>query len=223
MKKFNLSLVTVLAMSAFAVAGGDIVPVEPVVDVPVAEVAVVEQSTGGFYIGGAAGFVSLDAESRNLANRSWELELDYITAMFQAGYKINDYIAVEGRYWRAVSNGDATLTTRGYTITDDNTLFDDYDNNDVSAWAIYAKPMYPVTNELDVYALLGYANTDSEWGSDEWDDGAFSWGIGLSYAITENLSGFVDYVSLYEDETANNSGDFDITVSTINVGATFNF
>ena len=224
MKKLNLSVVTFLAVSTFAIAGGDIVPVEPAVEVPVAVVPVAEKSSAGFYIGGAAGFIRLNADKLNLGpNNNWELELDYITAMFQVGYKINDYIAVEGRYWRAVSNGDATLTTRGYTVTDDKTLFGDYDNNDVSAWAIYAKPMFPVTNELDIYALLGYANTDTEWGNDEWDDGTFSWGLGASYAITEDFSGFVDYVSLYNDETKNASGNLDITVSTINVGATYKF
>ena len=57
MKKFNLSLVTVLAMSTFAIAGGDIAPVEePVVVVP----EVIESiSTGGFYLGAAYGLLSL--------------------------------------------------------------------------------------------------------------------------------------------------------------------
>ena len=59
MKNIVLSAVAVLAMSSFAVAGGDIAPVEePVV---VAEEVVVE-STGAFYLGSAYVLLSSDAE-----------------------------------------------------------------------------------------------------------------------------------------------------------------
>lgn len=61
MKKFNLSLVTVLAMSTFAIAGVDIGPVVPMIETPV----VVEESTpGSFYLGGA--YSLLNAESKFL-------------------------------------------------------------------------------------------------------------------------------------------------------------
>jgi len=49
MKKFNLLLVAVLAMSTFAVAGGDIAPVEE----PVVVVPEVVEDTSAFYIGAA--------------------------------------------------------------------------------------------------------------------------------------------------------------------------
>ena len=103
MKKFNLSLVAVLAMSTFAVAGGDIAPVEePVVVVP--EV-VEELSTGAFYLGAAYGLLKSDSNffDTSVANQTFDMNSDYSTLMLQAGYKFNDYVAVEGRYWIGLS------------------------------------------------------------------------------------------------------------------------
>lgn len=58
MKKFSLSLAAVLAMSTFAMAGGDIAPVEPVVE-PVVEVV---DAWSGPYAGIQAGGVFGDAD-----------------------------------------------------------------------------------------------------------------------------------------------------------------
>ena len=54
MKNFNLSLVAILAMGAFAVAGGDIAPVEE----PMVEVAAPVVDDSGFYIGGGVSFLT---------------------------------------------------------------------------------------------------------------------------------------------------------------------
>ena len=55
MKKVTLSMIVALAMSTFAVAGGDIAPVEPMVETPV-----IEESTGAFYVGLAYGLINID-------------------------------------------------------------------------------------------------------------------------------------------------------------------
>ena len=107
MKKFNLSLVAVLAMSTFAVAGGDIAPVEPMVETPMVE----ESTPGAFYVGLGYGAANVDsswaytppvmetAMSAKLFDvASGSYDSDYDTIMLQAGYKFNPYIAVEGRY-----------------------------------------------------------------------------------------------------------------------------
>ena len=220
MKKFNLSLVAVLAMSTFAVAGGDIAPVEPMVEVPV-EVPMVEESTGGLYLGAAYSVMSLDLDRTNYGvNNNWDVELDYDAIMLQAGYKINNFVAVEARYWGALGDGDVTLSNdHGLSIEDENRL----DTNDITAWGIYVKPMYPVTEAVDVYGLLGYANTDSDFGDDAWDDGTFSWGIGAAFSFSENASVFVDYVSLYNDDSSDAFGDLEVTADTINFGVNYQF
>jgi len=91
--------------------------------------------------------------------------------------------------------------------------------------------MYPVTDALDVYALLGYAGTQvsSDGSTDDvldLDENGFSWGLGAAYSFTDNISVFVDYVSLYDDEVAYDDGETgvdDITVDTWNFGVTYKF
>jgi len=85
MKKFNLSLVALLAMSTFATAGGDVAPVEPVVETPM-----VEESTSSFYAGLGYSYMTMDPDN------SSEVNGDAILLL--AGYNFNRYIAVEGRY-----------------------------------------------------------------------------------------------------------------------------
>ena len=92
MKKFNLSLVAILATSTFALAGGDIAPVEPVVEYvePASEV-------GGFYLG--LGYGGMEAKlSTDLLNINKTSDT-FNQVMFQAGYKFNEYVAIEGRYY----------------------------------------------------------------------------------------------------------------------------
>ena len=197
MKKFNLSLVALLAMSTFAVAGGDIAPVEPVVETPM-----VEESTGAFYLGLAYGLGNMD---RDRSDPAYSHNEDFNSLMLQAGYKFNPYIAVEGRYW----------------WTDEDS-WDNW-NEDFSAdsWGIYVKPMYPVMNGIDIYALLGYGDTDPQIGGQgpDYDTDGFQWGLGISYDITDNIAVFVDYVNLYDDT---NSGE-DLTIDTWNFGVTYTF
>ena len=212
----NILLLSVVA-STMIMAGGDIAPVEPMVEVPVVMEA---PSSGGLYFGIAYSIMSLDVDRLNYGvNNNWELELDIDAIMLQAGYAFNENIAVEARYWGAVGDGDATLSNHNLSITDENS----FGTNDTTAWGIYVKPILPVSEAFDIYGLLGYANVDSDFGHDEWDDGTFSWGVGAAYSFSENASVFVDYVSLYNDDTENASGDLEVTVDTINFGLTYQF
>jgi len=218
MKNIVLSAVAVLAMSSFAVAGGDIAPVEE-------PVVVVEEvvSEGAFYLGLGYSLLSTDEE---YTQGNWTYDDrsdDYSMVMFQAGYKFNSYVAVEGRYWMGV---------------DDNSYWDRQNNTgidtEIDAWGIYVKPMYPVTDAFDVYALLGYASTDYTvdfnngltYNSDDLD--GFSWGLGASYSFTDNIAIFVDYTSLYDDsytvnENTSNEYDVDNTLQAWNFGVTYQF
>ncbi len=231
MKKLVGSMVLALSMSSFALAGGDIAPVEPAVVAPVPEVV----DDSGFYLGVAYGAVKSEDYYTDSVNEGYDeqLDTDFDSIMGQAGYKFNQYIALEGRYWWSTGNGDSTYgdDPNGFG----NYRFGDTDINDYDfeAWGIYVKPMYPVTDELDVYALLGYAGTKIE--SDNFsgtpdvldlDDNGFSWGVGASYSLTDDFSVFVDYVSLYNDKipyNADETGTDDVEVYTINVGLTYKF
>ncbi len=228
MKKLNLSLAAIFAMGTFAVAGGDIAPVEPVVEEPV-----VVESTGNFYLGLAYGYLNDDVEltdnagtmpGNNLgAGATYDLwDNDHSEIMIQAGYNFNEYIAVEGRYWFGIS---------------DDSILNDAAESSVDAWGIYVKPQYPVTEAFNIYALLGYGAAEYSWTvndangwSNTWSDDSvdgFSWGLGASYAFTDNVAVFVDYVSIYNDDENyfNTVDDIDLdrTIDTWNFGVTYNF
>jgi len=217
MKKFNLSLVAVLAMSTFAIAGGDIAPVEPVIETPMVE----ESTPGNFYLGLAYGMANADSTDTwtpagSTVSEVFSDDVDYSSVMLQAGYKFNPYVAIEGRYWfgmeeEVVVGEDLTIDT----------------------WGIYVKPMYPVTEAFDIYALLGYASSDMEVtdGIDtytpSYDIDGFSYGIGAAYDVTESVAVFIDYTSMYDDEnTVNDAFGTDVyedAITAVNFGVTYTF
>ena len=227
MKNIVLSAVAVLAMSSFAVAGGDIAPVEePVV---VVEPVITDS---GFYLGLGYGFMNVnvadEASSGNWTYTEDILDEDYSSIMLQAGYKFNSYVAVEGRYWFGLDS-DTTLYSGSSNIPAD---------VNVDSWGIYVKPMYPVTDAFDIYALLGYASSDLSaeqtvgagtltYDSDSLD--GFSWGIGAQYTVSDNFGIFVDYVSIYDDADSwydvnhDVNYDTDQSVSAITLGVNYQF
>ena len=220
MKNIVLSTVAVLAMSSFAVAGGDIAPVEEpmvVVEEPVV-------STGGLYLGIAYGFMNAEIVDttypRGGVLTENVLDEDFSSIMLQAGYDFNQYVGIEGRYWFGLDS-DTTLFTGDENIPADVT---------VDAWGIYLKPMYPVSDAFNVYALLGYAGADLEVSDGDYTfktdsvDG-FSWGLGAEYRFTEAVGLFVDYVSIYDDteDFDNGEGNTEATISSFNLGVNYRF
>ena len=227
MKNIVLSAVAVLAMSSFAVAGGDIAPVEePVV---VVEPVITDS---GMYLGLAYSYLnaSIDDTLDSGATKNY-MDEDFSDIMLQAGYKFNSYVAIEGRYWFGLDTA--------YHFSD----FDATDRDvNVDAWGIYVKPMYPVTDAFDIYALLGYASADFNMDGVDVGNGyrqdlhsqdldGFSWGIGAAYSFSDSLAVFVDYVSIYDDSTdhiaytrtRDLAGTFDSEISTWNFGVTYQF
>ena len=180
MKKGVLSLVSVMVLSGAGYAGGNIAPVEPVVEEEPVTVL------NGFYVGLGLGQADVN---NNTSGESWESN----TFVFQAGYQFNPYIALEGRY----SVGFNMDYNKGITLGTYNGVPLD---NDFSNWGLYVKPSYPVGASVTLYALLGYGGVmlSDLRGGDAYEDG-FQWGLGASYDVTERISVFVDYVSLYDD------------------------
>ena len=228
MKNIVLSAAAVFALSSFAVAGGDITPVEePAVEVPEVIAPVTD---AGFYLGLGYGYLNgtIDYTAANVTYNA--LDDSFGEVLIQAGYKFNQYVAVEGRYWFGVSNG--SFLNPGGQSGGLGTLGDDLT---IDGWGIYVKPMYPVTEAFDVYALLGFGGINWTLDNGNWFDYAddsetgFTWGIGVSYDFTENVSAFIDYVSIYDDTNNYANLDYltnvdeDITVDTINFGVTYKF
>ncbi len=232
MKNIVLSAVAVLAMSSFAVAGGDIAPIEePIVE----EVVVVENLDAGFYLGLGYSFLNATIDEELVIGRTTlsrnALDESFSDIMIQAGYKFNAYVAIEGRYWFGLDT-----STRFFGDDRINSFDDDVS---VDAWGIYVKPMYPIGENFEVYALLGYGAADmtidnlpghAEYTTDSID--GFSWGIGAEYEFSNNIAVFVDYVSIYDDTTSIDNGVWDGVVfsseverkiDTVNVGVSYKF
>lgn len=222
MKNIILSAVTVVAMSSFAVAGGDITPIEE----PAVVTPEVMDAESGLYLGLGYGILSGD-EVYTKGNLTVEVESrDFDQLLVQAGFKINSYVAVEARYWAGMNDLDGMGYHEGYLYSETASL---------DAFGIYVKPMYPVTPELNVYALIGYASTSLEYEykvgnlvvtPEGIDLDGLSWGIGASFAFNESLSIFADYVVLYDDtyeEYTDVSETSEFTIDTINIGVSYKF
>ncbi|UPT77358.1 porin family protein [Sulfurovum sp. XGS-02] len=203
MKKSIVSLVSIMALSGMAYAGGDMTKVvEPVVEIPEVEV-------NPFYAGFGLGEVSVN-------NDTTDEEISSTTLMIQAGYQVNEYLAFEGRYSFGLGDSD-------YDAGNLTNVANAYDG-DVSTWGVYVKPMYPI-GEFSLYALLGYGEVmlDDLAGGDA-VEGGFQWGVGASYAFTEEISIFADYVSLYDDTGFGyRAQTSDVDADAWTVGLSYNF
>lgn len=224
MKKFTLSVIAALAMGSFALAGGDIAPMEPEVVVPAPPPPPMMMDESGPYLGVAYSAMRYNGKTDD-GEVSGKRDVDYNGIMAQAGYKFNQYIALEGRYWWSLGDGDWS-----YDMNPGPSDSGSDNNEELRAWGIYLKPMFPVTEQFDIYALLGYGNvTLSNDSHGDWlDENDFQWGVGASYEFNENLAIFVDYVRLHDDDNPriwfqDIERSWDDEVYTINVGLTYKF
>ena len=100
-------------------------------------------------------------------------------ALLRLGYEWNQYIGVEARllatFWGADSLGGEKLQHLG----------------------IYAKPMYPISEDFNVYGLLGYGWTKTKTelrGSllPKLNESGFSAGAGLEYDLSDKDDDLID-------------------------------
>jgi opacity protein-like surface antigen len=211
MKKITSSIVAAMAVGTFAFAGGDIAPVEPVVEVPE-----VVETPGSFYVGLAYSSVELNDMWDDGRIYDENYEQDALT--FIAGYNFNEYIGVEGRYMMATGDAD-------YSDANGNEASWSFDNN-FENLAIYLKPMLPINN-FTLYGLLGYGKTTFNYeGYSDITASGLQYGAGVSYALTENLGLFVDYTVLAEDDDiqdVDGSDIYDVDGDSWNFGVTYTF
>jgi opacity protein-like surface antigen len=177
----------------------------------------------GFYAGGALTIQRTFAGDSDWVDDSvlGQDKTGAITAL--AGYRFNRYFAVEGRIGQSV-------------------FAEDY--ADVLSYSLFLKPMYPVTEEFTVYALLGYGvvrvkGEDGDIpaanvGKTIVDKGSFQWGFGLGYDLSERWTLFLDYTKLMNkksidpqplydyDETDGRTWDR-LSDDTLNLGVIYHF
>lgn len=202
MNTIKLSAVAVLLSSTFAMAGGDISPVEPNIEVPSVET---EKTKSGFYAG-------LGYSCMQLTHDTPDLEVTAMTALsVSAGYNINKFLAVEGRYTASI--GD--LEYKNW-----NTEIDE--KWDMSNIGLYLKPQFNVAS-VGMYALLGYGQTTFDNGTSYSVDG-LQYGLGITATATKDINVYVDYRRLFDDsEFDTYVSDRDTAVNSFTVGVNYNF
>lgn len=205
MKNVGLYILSVIASTHIIFAGANSTKViEPSILIPHEE----QETISGFYLG-----LGLSATSTH------EADLDFLSITdgqdrtgdlsFTAGYDINEYIAIEGRYM--------------FSIAKENIV-------DRSSWGIYVKPQYPITENFKVYGLLGIGGVDATGTNHvgqkfDFNDASFQWGLGISYEVYEDISIYVDYVQIARDvyTTAFVSPNVDVSSDAVTVGISYHF
>ncbi|MEY3090485.1 MAG: hypothetical protein RL113_801, partial [Pseudomonadota bacterium] len=91
MKKITNSIIAALAVSSFAFGGGDIQPVEPMIQTPVAEAS----TPVDFYAGVGYSYIYGEQNGTDMDTHGFTLT---------AGVNFNPYIGIEGRYTANVSD-----------------------------------------------------------------------------------------------------------------------
>ena len=191
MRNIVLSIGAVVALSSIVVAEGTTMYASP------------EES--GFYLGVGIAATSASTGGSDISNV--KNDQDRVgSVILQAGYELNKYFAVEGRYTTSIA---------------------DEDKVEVSSVSIFAKPQFPVSESLSVYGLLGYGNVTMDGVNGAYadiDDSGFQWGLGLDYEIANNTSIFFDYVSLASDfEGTFYNGKADVDTEQFTVGVSYKF
>lgn len=194
MKKIVLSLGSMVILSSFVAA-------EPV------ESMYMDTDKSSFYVGIGMAATSTRDSSVSLSFTSVKEGQDRLgNVTFLAGYNINRYFAVEGRY---------------------TTTFTDEDLVEMDSLSIYAKPQYPLNESLSFYVLLGYGvvTMDPVNGSSvDVDDSGFQWGLGVNYEVANNISIFMDYTSLASEMDGEYyNGALKVDADQINVGVTYKY
>ena len=203
MKNIKLSSVTMLILSSMAMAGGDIAPVEPIIDEPIIATPIVKSN--GLYIGLGYSCMQMGLDTPDVDMRA----MSSISGII--GYDVNSYFAIEGRYTKSLSD----INYETWTIDEDRDW-------DMSSVGIYLKPKY-AWNKFGIYGLLGYGQVKLDNGSTHTENG-LQYGVGVNVAATEKVDVYVDYRRLYDDTNFDGFAEGqDVAVNSFTVGVNYKF
>ncbi len=221
MRNLTLSAIAVIAMSTFAIAetydayGPNSYKAQHDNDGTMAY-----DEVGAAYVGLGYSYMNNSLTLKNYFSGDrldGDIQGNALTLL--AGYNVNEYFALEGRY----SNALGDLSVDG-SINE----FDGGINlgGEMSNIAFYLKPMY-TSDDITFYGLLGYGKVKLELDSvDILTESNFQWGLGLSFDAGKYLDKFfIDYVRLYDDSAGSLNQGFDVNlaIDTFTVGLTYKF
>jgi opacity protein-like surface antigen len=256
MKKLNITLLSIFATATIYAGGTFVEPIYETEDIVFAEEAVIEEypeeieevyvepvveeaiveepvvkevavvppprpikniKTNGLYagIGISSAKFKTNCQNRGTSTCSKSGRDKTVGLMGRIGYDVNQYIGVEARGIRTnwKSNGGK-----------------------IKHVGVFVKPMLPVGEATNLYALAGVAKTTTQGRLQRVDSKSFAWGVGVEHDISEDrakdgrynrafdghgdqekgLGVFADYERLIQK-----SGSPDL--DTLNVGLTYDF
>ncbi len=186
MKKLNIVLATTVAMSSLVYAGGDIlpsaieyedvyVPIEPVEEevvtptpvpvptptpIPVKPKAIKNIIPLGLYVGLGLTAARYEPNCGCVGTGNIDKTAGIIG---RVGYDFNQFVGVEARGIRTNWKSEG---------------------GKFKHYGAFLKPIYPVSNTINVYGLAGIAKTKTEGtGRQLTDTNGFAWGAGLEYDL----------------------------------------
>ena len=179
-RRVKLSIITLLAGTSFAMAGGDILPIThyEIEDVKAAKaVEVTPLSTpkviapaplpnadvSPFYVG--LGITAAQYKTGCKCTGAKSGTDKTLGGVVRIGYDFNKYLGMEAR----------ALVTPLKS-----------DGGKVQHYGAFLKPMYPVTNSINVYGLGGIAKTKTTGSLRKTDVSGLAFGAGLEYDISKD-------------------------------------
>jgi opacity protein-like surface antigen len=204
MKKIVSSIALLAVASNVLIAGGDFEVVEPSINIPEKEVVVIEDEVkyNGFYAGGGLNHMRM---SEAVTSSGYGITLI-------GGYYFNQYIGLEARYMKTLS--DLDIDSSRPIVTTSDTL---------ENVGLYVKPMYSITTGLAFYGLAGYGQSTYCNASGDYSENGFQWGLGAKYELANGVGLFVDYLDIYDDDNFDGLNVTDVQFSATTVGATYTF
>jgi len=182
MKKLNSVLIAAVAVSSVVYAGGDIIPVEeyiapvevyvpPVVvpqptPVPVPVKRVKNITPLGLYVGLGLTAARYDPKCTCTTDTKGDVDNTY-GLIGRLGYDFNQYVGVEARGIRTNWNSNG---------------------GKIKHYGAFIKPMYPVSNDFNVYGLVGYAKTETQGMKRRVNADTFAWGTGVEYDLAKDVA-----------------------------------
>ena len=154
---------------------------------------------GETYVGGGLAMVSYEEDGIE--------EAEPTALVGRLGYGVFDNIAIEGRFGFGLADDEITVGNVEVEAEIDQIA------------GAYAVGYLPVAEQFSLYGLAGFTYGElsaSAFGlSFDEDDTDFSYGLGAKVDLTENVSGYGEWVQYFDEST--------YETSAISVGAAYHF
>lgn len=160
-KTVSILTLSTLLATGSLYAGGDIAPI--VLAAPMVDPNPFYVGLGLIWAGASKDCATTGCPNVRLKDSTWG-------GIIRGGWEYNQYVGIEGRALKATVDSDWGETTH---------------------YGIYLKPQYPVSEEVNIYGLLGYGQTKIDVNcltNDTYKYNGFSYGIGLEYDLSDTES-----------------------------------